>query len=277
MKKTLILAMLLLALPLAACGSEEAPADETTEPDLTALPADLDFPAQADLGTAGVLLFAPERSSVDDAVASGTSGTVFTWFMRDLVSAGTNGSVVMELFGEETIPNALLVTVEPGASAEVGDLVLCEGSSGAMTRAIVTAEGTTPTVKTLDFFNDEITLEADSFTVLTGSWEAGMPVAVAGDFGTDLGTLIKVSGSKALVLGFGGSLESVAKSSLTQLPLSVEVAVGDTIYAPVINTFEEVTVTAVDLENGTIEGEYEFAGSMSSDTFFVGEVSVDEL
>ena len=74
-------------------------------------------------------------------------------------------------------------------------------------------------------------------------------------------------------MGWAGILEVVPKSEVVLIPPTIDVAVGDTIMAPVIGTYEPVTVTAVDAVIGQVTAEYEWAGEMSEEVFVMNEIA----
>lgn len=237
-----------------------------TYPDVTLTAAEGDY------------VLAPSQVSVDEAFQKKEEKPVFIFYAAKVVTVGEKESTLEDLAGStNSIPNALIVPIKPNQTSVKGDILLTWWQSGSgLMRAIVTEGGERPKVRYLDdFAKEEETLESDSFHKLTGVLEPGASVAVKDGASYRQATLINVSGSKAIINGWGGSTSVVEASTLKALPVTFSAKVGDEVMAPVIGTYDKVIVKSIDAAVGQVVAEYEFAGEMSSETFFFGDVVKD--
>lgn len=261
-------------------NTNEADANVNTEVaaeiDETAMP--LDFPSTTLEAEFGDYVLAPTRASLDEAAAEGVDNTTFIYYMAKVAEVGDTASVLTEISEEVTIPNGVIVPIPAGQSAAVGDTVLTWWQSGSgLTRAYVVEGGTAtkPMVRYMDtgFEDDEPEqLETDSFVVITDPWQAGASIAVKSGSAYDHYTVLKVSGDKALVSGFAGSLEVINTADAVTMPIKPTVAVGDSVSVPFIGSYEKGTVTAVDDANGTVDVEVEWGGELEVDSYPYGDV-----
>jgi len=236
----------------------------------------LDYPTVETSAEIGQYVLVPSREFLEDAFKEGAENSNFIFYAATMIEPGEVESLVEDLIGDQfTMPNSLIIPIKPTETAAVGDVVLTWWQSGSgMEQAIVTVEGPTPTVRYLDDFQEaEDVLLANSFHPLTGKIEPGNAVAVKQDNDSyELAEVINVADDKVLLSGFAGILEVANISDLTAIPSTIEVAVGDTVLAPIIDEFDEVTVTEVNAEIGQITGEYEWASEMTKEIFVFGEI-----
>lgn len=250
--------------------------EAAVEIDETAMP--LDFPSAALTAEFGDYVLAPTRASLDEAATEGVDNTTFIYYMAKVAEVGDTASVLTEISEEVTIPNGVIVPIPAGQSAAVGDTVLTWWQSGSgLTRAYVVEGGTAtkPMVRYMDtgFEDDEPEqLETDSFVVITDPWQAGASIAVKNGSAYDHYTVLKVSGDKALVSGFAGSLEVINTADAVTMPIKPIVAVGDDVSVPFIGSYEKGTVKAVDAANGTVDVEVEWGGELEVDSYPYGDV-----
>lgn len=285
MKKILlVLLMATLGMTVSGCGTANQSAGEETKPAETvaANTADdgylpVDYPIVKTTAVAGDYVLAPSRTSVDEAFTKGLDNTTVIYYTAKMVTPGDAASVVQDLPGTSgKIPNSLIIPLKKGATAEKGDIILTWWQSGSgLMRAFVTEGGATPKVRYLDSFaTGEETLLADSFIKLTGGLEPGVSVAYknadSGRF--EHAILANVAGDKAIILGFAGSLEVVDKSSLTVIPLSLDIKVGDTVLAPIISSYDTVTVKEIKADIGQITGEYKWVDEVKNEPFMFGDI-----
>jgi hypothetical protein len=288
MKKKLLilLAAGMLTISLTACMGEETATDSEntegtteTETEETAREAGeipFDYPVVATTSVAGEYVLAPTATKLEESFKEDGENSSFIFYSAKMIEPGEAESIIEDFMGEQyPMPNSLIVPIKKDQTAKVGDVVLTWWQSGSgLIKAIVTAEGKSPKARYLDvYMEEEETLKADSFQVLTGALEPGASVAVNGEWGYEHAVAINISGDKVLVMGFAGIMEVVDKDDVVVIPTSIDVAVGDTIMAPVIATYEEVVVTAVDEAIGQITAEYEWAGEMTEEVFVMGEVT----
>ena len=287
--------MALLTMSLTACvggdDTEETPADdsaeeaeetedeetEDAEEEVTHEPGEIpfDFPIVGTTAVAGQSVLAPDPETLEDAWED-SGMAVFIFYSAEMVEPGDAESKIVDYFGEEfMVPNSLIVPLGEDDSAEVGDVVSTWWQSGSgMMKAIVTAGGSEPTVRYLDdWAEDEDTLEAGSFNLLGDTLEPGVSVAADMDGYYDHAVVISVAEGKVLLSGFAGSILVVDESDVVVMPATVDVAVGDTVWAPVIGTYDTVTVTEVMADIGQIKGSYEWAGESAEEVFVFGEIA----
>jgi predicted small lipoprotein YifL len=289
MKKTLLALLLMVAVStsLVGCGTAkptegDKPAETEKTETAPAKTADngylpVDYPVVKTTAVTGDYVLAPSRTSVDEAFTKGLDQTTMTFYAAKMVTPGEAASAVEDLTSAKfTVPNSVIVPMTKGATAEKGDTLLTWWQSGSgLMKAYVVEGGATPKVQYLDdFVTDQETLLADSFSKVTGDLAPGVSVAVKdADYGTyDNAVVINVSGDKVLVLGFADSLEMVDKANLTVIPLDPGVAVGDTVLAPIISSYDPVVVKEVKADIGQIVGEYTWVDEVKNETFVYGEL-----
>lgn len=296
MKKTLLALLLavVVSTSLVGCGATTPATDEAKTPADTATTtteaptktADngyipVDYPLVKTTAVAGDYVLAPSRATVDEAFTKGLDQTTMTFYAAKMVTPGEAASVLEDLTGTKgTIPNSLIIPLTKGGTVEKGDSLLTWWQSGSgLMKAYVVEGGATPKVQYLDdFVTDQATLLADSFVKLTGELEPGVSVAVKdAQYGSfDHAVVANVSGDKVIVIGFASSVEVVDKANLTVLPLNPEVAVGDTVMAPIISSYDPVVVKEVKADIGQIIGEYKWVDEVKNEPFMFGEI-VKEL
>ncbi len=256
---------------------EETEENEETTEEVTHEPGEIpfDYPTVATTAKAGDTVLVPPMETLEEAWANEGSA-VFIFYSAEMVEPGEVESKVKNAFDEEyMVPNSLIVKVGEDAEAEVGDIVTTWWQSGSgMMKAIVTQAGATPTVRYLDdFIEEEDQLEANSFNILEGDLEPGVSVAVKSDGYLDHAVVIHVSDDKVLLNGFAGSISVADKEDVTPMPSALDLSAGDTVWAPVIGTYDTVTVKEVKADIGQIVAEYEWAGEMTEETFVFGEIA----
>ncbi|MBI4975343.1 hypothetical protein HZC20_01570 [Candidatus Peregrinibacteria bacterium] len=249
-----------------------APAAQVVEPGKIAF----DYPvAESTTAKAGDYVLVPSSSTIKSSLEKGGKDTVFIFYAAKMVEPGSKESKVEDLTGDKfSAPNALIVPIKSGETAAKGDLVLTWWQSGSgMTKGFVTEAGKTPKVVYSDgSTKGEDTLKENTFHKLTGELEAGATVAAKDGSFFNHGVVINVSGDKVLVNGFAGFMTVYNKSDVTPMPVKLEVKAGDKVMAPVIGSYKEVTVKSVKADKGQFEGEYDWAGEKTTETFYFGEV-----
>lgn len=256
----------------------ETTATETaTEEVVTPTPGEIpfDYPTVPTTAKKDEYVLVPSADTLAAAVKDGGENSSFIFYSATMVEPGEVESVVKDFMGEYTMPNSLIVPVPSGESVETGDVVLTWWQSGSgLIKGIVEQGGTAPTVRYLDtFLTESEVLTTDSFHKLSETLEPGISVAVNEGGEYSHAVVINVAGDKVLVMGWAGMMEVVKKSDVKIIPPTIEVAVGDVIMAPVIGTYQEVTVTAVDAGIGQVTASYEWAGEQSEDIFVMNEIT----
>lgn len=281
MKKIMsALAMVVVAVGLSACSkatpAPAAPAPATTqaspaqEPGKTAL----DYPVvESTSAKAGDYVLVPMKSTVEELRTKADATVIF--YAATMTTPGSKESQVEDLTGDKyAVPNSLILPLKSGESVKAGDLVATWWQSGSgLTQAIVQEGSATPKVAYLDKSMTGVdTLKENSFTKLTGGLDLGAVVAVKDGSSYTSAVLVGRADGKALVSGWAGSLKVVSESDLKALPVKPSVKAGDKIMAPVIGTYQEVTVKEVDAKAGLLKCTYDWAGSPSEENFYFGQV-----
>ncbi len=260
----------LVALSLACAGGDEetptpepAPAEPEPAPVPEAAPGKipgLEFPALKTDAAVGDFVLAPSREFFDKAVTDGIEGATFIYYGATMVEPGDVESKVKSLAGTEfTIPNSLIVHIEPKQTAKPGDIVLGHWESGSgLQRAIVIDGGTEtePKVKYLDMDPEGIgkdpdSWKADRFMVLEAG-RVGVSIGCKKDSSVDHGTLVALTGKKLLMLGFAGKLTAHPIEECQPLDPKATFAVGDKVQAPFVSSFSDGEVTKIDAANGRV-------------------------
>jgi len=277
------LAVTAVAVGLSACSAKapETPATTTPAPATTqATPAPvpgklaLDYPVvETTSAKAGDYVLVPMKSTVEELRTKTDSTVIF--YAATMTTPGSKESQVKDLTGDEyAVPNSLILPLKSGESVKAGDLVATWWQSGSgLTQAIVQTAGATPKVAYLDkSMTGTDTLKANSFTKLTESLDLGAVVAVKDGTNYTSAVLVGRADGKALVSGWAGSLKVVNESDLVSLPVKPSVKAGDKVMAPVIGTYQEVTVKEVDAKSGLLKCSYDWAGSPTEENFYFGQV-----
>ncbi len=283
MKKIMsAIAVTIVAFGLSACSAKvETTGTITSTPSATqatqapvAGKLALDYPiVETTSAKAGDYVLVPMKSTVEE-LRTKTDVTVI-FYAAKMTTPGSKESEVESLSGDKySAPNSLILPLKSGEKVLVGDLVTTWWQSGSgLTQAIVQTAGATPKVSYLDKgMTGTSTLEANSFTKLMGGLDLGAVVAVKDGTDYTSAVLVGKADGKTLVSGWAGSLKMVNESDLVALPIKPSVKAGDKIMAPVIGTYQEVTVKEVDAKSGLIKCTYDWAGSPSEENFYFGQV-----
>lgn len=258
----------LFALSLACAGGEEEtptpePAPAEPEPAPAVAPGKipgLEFPALKTDAAAGDFVLAPSREFFDKAAAEGIENATFIYYGATMVEPGEVESKVKSLAGTEyTLPNSLIIHIEPKQTAKPGDLVLGHWESGSgLQRAIVVAGGseTEPKVKYLDLDPETIGKEADSWKadrfVVLEPGHVGVSIGCKKDAEVAHGTLVALTPKRLLMLGFAGKMYAYATDDCQPIDPTATFAVGDKVQVPFVSSFTDGEVVKVDAENGRV-------------------------
>ena len=108
-------------------GGEEKPAEGGAK--LEPGKIHVDYPVVETDAAAGQFVLAPSRDALDRAAAEG-SGT-FIYYGGEMLEPGDAESKVKSLAGSEfMIPNSLIIPIDKGYAASVGDVLLGHWESG---------------------------------------------------------------------------------------------------------------------------------------------------
>jgi hypothetical protein len=250
-----------------------------------------DFPKVEVAANAGDYVLAPSYNWIKDAGEKGADSTTFIWYVQKMAQPDRENSELQFLQDRHKVPNAYIIPLPPRQTAKKGDIVLTWWQTGSgMQRAIVVddADPARPVVRYLDIAYDnpaksrdgsttigrmDERITPDSFVKLT-LWGPGTTVVVQDGANQKCAKIIRVAGSKVLVMDGAGKLKVSSKSSCQAVPLQPDVKAGDRIKAPRYGqNFASATVSNVDLRNGRVFVKFE--GDSSEKAVAFGDVLKD--
>lgn len=248
--------------PPPAAERIQQPKPRRTHPDGAAeLP--LEFPTVPLDAAAGQRVLGPARRWLDNAIERGVEHQAFIFDPLSVAEPGTNASVVETRFGTRfTLPNALIVPIRAGQTAEPGDIVLTWWQSGSgLQRAIVVEGGApeSPIVRYLDIDLDiaagwgkrEEALPENGFHAI-GAGEPGVTAACQDEGALTRWVLLRRAGDRLLLLGHAGRLAARSRQDCRLLPVRPKVETGDRVLVPRLGRFTEATVEEVDPRIGRV-------------------------
>jgi len=277
MKKQWIIPAALIAMSLTACGGAETTETGTTDSTATetteVIEATLDnpFPELADEpmnANVGEYVFAAKNHTLEAYKDTKFEDLTESVGLATVVEPGTPKSKLNSV-GDKEISNYLIITFAPGATAQVGDIVVAPWHhGGSMKRAIVTnaTDPARPTVNFIDidwenpatgdggvgYGKEETQLEANTFFVLNAEWLAGSTVAIKNGNDWEEHILLKVSGDKILAMDWSSKIRIHDKANCKSIEVKGDFKVGDVVQAPKYGTYEELTITKIDSKFGRI-------------------------
>jgi len=235
----------------------------------------VDFPHTSTTAEVGQFVFAPNDSSFADGhdKASKHRYGRFSWGVATLASKGERESELSSRGSKWTIPNAYLIPIPKGGTAEKGSVVSASRYGNTFDRAYIMDVGDKVKanfMRSMPFDKDHsAALKPDQFIPLTKPFQPGSPVAVriagrvsqgniAGADVTvksadslELFTIIRASGDKVLLTGHMGKIAMAPKSAMLPVPLRADVkkaaqvvAVWDTLH------FRDAEVVKIDSDRG---------------------------
>jgi len=243
-----------------------------------------DYPVVETKAQAGDFVLCPPRQWIDRGFAKGGSKTTFIYYGAKMLEPGKENSKVKRLSGTDmVVPNAMIVAIRKGETAQPGDIILTRWQSGSgMQRAIV-VEGGTPTepkIRYLDIDYDNPSgagkkvdiCKPDTFHKIGKEFEVGTAVVAKGKFGWKRSKIVGVAGDKILGLGFAGRVSVLNKADCVAMPVKPEVKVGDNVYVPYAGTMKKGVVKKVDAAIGRVFAEIEFGGKKKETAAPFGDV-----
>jgi hypothetical protein len=232
----------------------------------------------------GQFVLAPNNMMLERAVSTGRH-TSFIYYGGVLVEVGEYESSVRNLAGRTfTIPNAMIIPVQAGYQAEVGDVLLGRWESGSGLRRAMVIGGSpdAPLVRYLDrpYEADkadeqrEDTLRSNRYMPLTEAWQIGTTIACGSGNRIAHGVLVHDHGDRILGLFHAGRLEPRARAECVGLPPNQSFADGDAVFVPgPSGNFTAGTVKKVEADIGRIWVEYTFGGRAREMAFAVVDVA----
>lgn len=227
-----------------------------------------DFPAVGTTAKKGEKVLVPSYNWLVDAMQKGPDKTTMIWYAQEMAEPGAEMSEIKFMSDTKKVPNAYIVPLPAGQTAQKGDILLTWWQSGSgLQRAIVTdaADPKAPKVRYLDLAYDnpaksrdgkttigqmEEQLKPDTFVVIKNELEPGTAVAI----GTDMkhGQVIRAEGDKVFVKLFAGKTGVFPKADVKAVPVKPNVKPGDKVKAVFTSSFTDAEVTKVDGAIGRI-------------------------
>lgn len=286
MRAPSLIALTVTGLWILACGGGDEPEDpfvpDPESGEIVPGQIHVHYPTAALSAEPGQFVLAPSRDMLDQAFQE--SGGGFIWYAGHVQEPGEVESMVKSLAGvESTIPNTLIIPIRPGQQAASGDVLLGHWESGSgMRRAFVTGGSpTAPTVRYLDRPYDkakqaeqkEDTFQPDRFHALTAAWQIGTTVACADGEDRKHGILMHDAGERILVSTFAGGVEAKDRSDCVSIPPRQSFEPGETVWIPVVGSYREGKVTALDAAVGRVWVAYTWGGSEREEAFPMVDVA----
>lgn len=290
MKIKIFLSLIALSLMFSACGTsgtkenvnkpaETKAANTATVEKKEEFTGDVkfpyDFPKAGTTAKKGEKVLVPSYNWLVDAMQKGADKTTMIWYAQTMEEPGEEMSSVKFMSDVKKVPNAYIVPIPAGQTAQKGDILLTWWQSGSgLQRAIVTdaADPKAPTVRYLDLdYNNpaksrdgkttigqmEEQLKPDTFVVIKNEMEPGTSVAIGSDMKN--GQVIRVEGDKIFVLLFAGKTGVFPKSDAKAIPIKPNVKAGDKVKAVRYGGFKDGTVSKVDENIGRVWVKFENA------------------
>lgn len=265
--------------PVPDTPPEPPPAPDA--PSAGAMP--FDFPNTSLSASAGQFVLTPPRQPLDEALASGDSGS-YIYYGAELISVGPEASTVRSLSGTEfEMPNAMIIPIPAGGTASKGDIVLghWESGSGLQRAIVVGGSATEPVVRYLDIAYDnpsgwghkDDTFQAGRFQVISAAGQVGATVACQTGSGYSHGILTAASGGRILVSGFAGSLKAYDRGECVDLTPKPKLEVGQTVHVPVVGSYTEGKVTKLEMDIGRVTVSYTWGGNEEEKVFSITNVT----
>ena len=232
----------------------------------------------------GQFVLAPNNMMLERAMSTGRS-TGFIYYGGNLVEIGDYQSSVRSLAGRTfTIPNAMIIPVQAGYQAEVGDVLLGRWESGSGLRRAMVIGGSpeAPLVRYLDrpYEADkadeqrEDTLRTNRYMPLTEAWQIGTTIACGSGNRVAHGVLVHDNGDRILGSFHAGRLEPRLRAECVGLPPKQSFDEGDAVFVPgPSGNFTAGTVNRVEEKIGRVWVEYTFGGRAREMAFSVVDVA----
>lgn len=234
----------------------------------------------------GQFVLTPNNLMLERAVSSGRN-TSFIYYGGNLVEVGEHESSVRNLAGRTfTIPNAMIIPVQAGYQAQVGDVLLGRWESGSGLRRAMVIGGSpnAPLVRYLDrpYEADkadeqrEDTLQVDRYMPLTEAWQVGTTIACGSGNRIAHGLLVHDHGERILGLFHAGRLEPRARADCIGIPPNSSFNVGDAVHVPgPSGNYLPGTVIGVEAGIGRVWVKYSFANREREMAFSVVDVAAE--
>jgi hypothetical protein len=242
------------------------------------------YPSVALDAEPGQFVLAANAQMLERALENGRN-TGFIYYGATVEAVGELESTLRNLAGRSfSVPNAMILPIEGGHQAQVGDVLLgrWESGSGLRRSIVIGGEPDQPLVRYLDraFERDQADgqredhLRTGRFMALTDAWQLGSSIACRNRNQHAYGILVHDAGDEILGLFHAGRLESQSRAECTGIPPRQNFEVGDTVHVPgPSGNFLAGTVTEVDAEFGRVWVSYSFANREREMAFSVVDVA----
>jgi len=230
--------------------------------------------ASRPLGVAvGDVVLSPSHAALEQAFELGPDSQTFVYYAAVVEGTGPLETRLRYPTHERrSIPNAVIVPLRRGATANPGDVVLTTRSTGSgLVRAMaVGGEPASPSVRYLDppYEKEKLpradsvpqVLPRDTFHVLAEPGEPGTTLACSDGRAESAVIALTKDGERRLVLGFAGRLRVVNAADCTALPITPPVRAGQTVRFPLLLKLGQGQVQSVDSASGRVWIRADFAG-----------------
>ena len=232
----------------------------------------------------GQFVLAANAQMLERALENGRNSG-FIYYGATVEAVGELESTLRNLAGRSfSIPNAMILPIEGGHQAQVGDVLLGRWESGSgLRRAIVIGgEPDQPLVRYLDraFERDQADgqredhLRPGRFMALTDAWQLGSTIACRNRNQHAYGILVHDAGDEILGLFHAGRLEPQSRADCIGIPPRQSFEVGDAVHVPgPSGNFLAGTVTEVEPGIGRVWVSYSFANREREMAFSVVDVA----
>jgi len=245
---------------------------EAPEPDHPPGAVPFDYPAVSTTAKKGDYVLAPSKNWIAEAFEKGGGTQTFIYYGGWMLEPGDKASTVKTLTGiTSTIPNAMVIPVPSGGTAEPGDILLTTWQSGSgMQRAIVVEGGKPdrPEVRYLDLALDNPsgwgkqvdTLKPHTFVKLDRTGQVGTSVACKVGERRTRWVITNLAGDKLLAIGFAGRMRVFQRKDCADLPIKPKLRAGDKLMVPLVDGYAEGQVEKIDAAIGRVWARYSFGG-----------------
>ena len=244
----------------------------------------LDYPIVETTAKAGQFVFAPSRQFLDEALAGKRASFIF--YGATVIETGKEESTVESLAGTKfSIPNSLIIPIQPTTTATKGDFLLADWSASLQQSIVVGGSSEEPIVRhlSLDYDNPskigtkEFTLKKERFHKLEKAGQVGTTAACGPE--KTHGMITHSTEEKLLLLGWAGKLLVFNKKDCKNIALGTTFSEGMDVYHPSFGSYSDEAgkVIKVDAAIGRVWVSHEFAGKKKETAFSVLDLSATPL
>ncbi len=270
----LVSVVLLLAV---GCGGNDKNnnTNDTKTDEVTVFDFLKDFSETPLNATQGQYVFSPYQDDIADALKDNDDLKNLTLLFNH-TTVDEIGDKSSKIEGQD-VPNALIVPVPKGQTAQVGDVVIYWYENGTdLNRAIVVNadDSQNPQIAYIDAAYEDgepdiETIEQDKFYVLNDPWQQGQMIIYKNPDFSELYEqyqILNVTNDKVLALGWGNVVTILDKKDCVAIK-HADYQVGDAVQVPHIGSYTNAVILEIDDNFKRAKVEIEFAGD--KETFYV--------